>query len=91
MAKQPFTPILMDSLSSTIIGSAIQHINQGQIGHKKKVIKISPANGDTGGVEPAGETGGEDPICFPWLGFTIMILLVTFIASPVAAAPSDSV
>ncbi|GER55415.1 multiple epidermal growth factor-like domains protein 8 [Striga asiatica] len=43
---------------------------------------------DTGGVDPAGETGGESF----WLscgGFTIIMLLVTLTAPPPASSPVD--
>ena len=39
-----------------------------------------PENGDTGGVEPAGEAGADPLLWYP-AGFMIMILRVTFIAS----------
>lgn len=52
------------------------------------LFRTLPAKGDTGGVEPAGETGGESF----WLscgGFTIIMLLVTLTASSAASSPND--
>lgn len=48
---------------------------------------LVPENGDTGVVEPAGETGG-DPLWYPG-GFTIMILRVTLIDSSDGSSPYD--
>lgn len=44
-----------------------------------------PEKGDTGGVEPAGDTGGE-PFWYPG-GLTIMILRVTLVTSSGASSP----
>lgn len=47
-----------------------------------------PPKGDTGGVLPAGETGGESF----WLasgGLTIIMLLVTLVESSAASSPID--
>jgi hypothetical protein len=46
-----------------------------------------PEKGDTGGVDPAGETGG-DPFWFPG-GFIIMMLRVILFASEDESPPYD--
>ncbi|KAH1259279.1 hypothetical protein GmHk_03G008790 [Glycine max] len=55
--------------------------------HTRKEITTLPENGEIGGVEPAGETGG-DPLWYPG-GFTIMILRVTLVASSDDSSPYD--
>lgn len=48
-------------------------------------ITTLPEKGETGGVDPAGETGG-DPLIYPG-GFTIIILLVTLVGSSEESSP----
>ena len=51
---------------------------------------LLPENGDTGGVDPAGEIGGDPLLPLPYPGgFTIIILRVTLVASSVESSPYD--
>ena len=51
---------------------------------------LPPENGDTGGVDPAGEIGGDPLLPLPYPGgFTIIILRVTLVASSVESSPYD--
>lgn len=69
-----------------LVRGHICHFPQVKIKGYQLLISL-PEKGETGGVDPAGETGG-DPFWYPG-GFIIMMLRVTLIASSVDSSPND--